>query len=191
MVIASNVTRLAPLIADLVNLVTPKTRGGGPARGLEGEDLVSAFTALMSGRTSDALRAVPDAGRRLEGLAWELREALVADTPADKAGHINTMIGRYGAQPCLVDDVDQPFHLHFHGTTGNELDKLGAEFATALALIMDGYGADRFGRCEARLCDAVYIDMTRNGRRRYCSAGCTARAKTAAYRSRNRQLTRP
>ncbi|MED7929226.1 CGNR zinc finger domain-containing protein [Nonomuraea sp. LP-02] len=61
---------------------------------------------------------------------------------------------------------------------------LGGEFATALALIVDGYGPDRFGQGEAHRCDAVYIDLTRNGSRRYCSSACTARAKTAAYRSR-------
>ncbi|MEV4292778.1 CGNR zinc finger domain-containing protein [Nonomuraea bangladeshensis] len=49
---------------------------------------------------------------------------------------------------------------------------------------MDGYGPDRFGQCAAHRCDAVYIDLTRNGSRRYCSSACTARAKTAAYRSR-------
>ena len=43
---------------------------------------------------------------------------------------------------------------------------------------------DRFGRCQAHHCDAVYLDTTRNGSRRYCSSACTARAKTAAYRGR-------
>ncbi|MER5317789.1 CGNR zinc finger domain-containing protein [Streptosporangium roseum] len=59
------------------------------------------------------------------------------------------------------------------------MEALGGEFATAPALIVDGYGPDRFGRCEA-----VYIDLTRNASRRYCSAACTARAEAAAYRSR-------
>lgn len=66
------------------------------------------------------------------------------------------------------------------------VEALGGEFATALALIVDGYGPDRFGQCEAHGCDAVYIDLTKNGSRRYCSPACTARAKTAAYRRRRR-----
>ncbi|MEU6730098.1 CGNR zinc finger domain-containing protein [Nonomuraea wenchangensis] len=64
------------------------------------------------------------------------------------------------------------------------MEALGGEFATAPALFVDGYGPDRFGQCAAHQCEAVYIDLTRNASRRYCSAGCTARAKTAAYRSR-------
>ncbi|WP_206067659.1 CGNR zinc finger domain-containing protein [Nonomuraea composti] len=177
-------TRQAPLIAELVNLATAHQRGGASVRPLTGEDLAAAFAAQLGERTGAALRAVPDAGRRLGELAAELRQALLAEHPADQAGRINAMIRKYGAQPYLVEDVGQPFHLHFHGSGGTEVEALGGEFATALALIVDGYGPGRFGRCEAHQCEAVYIDLTRNGSRRYCGAACTARAKTAAYRSR-------
>ncbi|MGW3352757.1 CGNR zinc finger domain-containing protein [Nonomuraea rubra] len=177
-------TRQAPLIAELVNLATAHQRGGAPVRPLTGEGLAAAFAAQLGERTGTALRAVPDAGRRLGELAAELRQALLAEHPADQAGHINAMIRKYGAQPYLAEDVGQPFHLHFHGSGGTEVEALGGEFATALALIVDGYGTGRFGRCEAHQCEAVYIDLTRNGSRRYCGAACTTRAKTAAYRSR-------
>jgi predicted RNA-binding Zn ribbon-like protein len=184
--IACNVTRQTSLIAELVNLVTPRWRGGVRARQLEGEELVAAFATLVGERTGSELRATPDAGVRLAELAVELHGALLATTAAGKAERINVMIRNYGAQPYLVEDVGQPFHLHFHGSGKTQVERLGAEFATALALIVDGYGADRFGECAATQCEAVYIDMTRNSSRRYCSAACTARAKTAAYRNRRR-----
>ncbi|KAB2352283.1 CGNR zinc finger domain-containing protein [Actinomadura rudentiformis] len=184
MEIACNVTRQAPLIAHLVNLATAQWRGGARTDPLDGDALTSAFAESLSQRHSAALRATPDAGRSLAALAGELREALLAGSPAARAQHINALIRRYSAQPYLVEDVDQPFHLHFHGQGGTEVDALGGEFAAALALIVDGYGPERFGECQAHQCEAVYIDLTRNGSRRYCSASCTARAKTAAYRSR-------
>lgn len=184
MEIACNVTRQAPLIAELVNLATAYRRGGASVRPLAGDDLATTFAAHLGDSTSAALRAVPDAGRRLAELAAELRQALLAEQPAEQAARINAMIRRYGAQPYLVEDVGQPFHLHFHGSDGTQVEGLGGEFATALALIVDGFGPDRFGECQAHQCEAVYIDLTRNGSRRYCSAACTARAKTAAYRSR-------
>ncbi|MFI7632943.1 CGNR zinc finger domain-containing protein [Nonomuraea sp. NPDC049400] len=177
-------TRQAPLIAELVNLATAQWRGGASVRPLAGEELATAFAAQLGDRASASLRAVPDAGRHLAELATELRQVLLAEHPADQAGRINAMIRRYGAQPYLVEDVGQPFHLHFHGSGGTQVGALGGEFATALALIVDGYGPDRFGACEAHQCEAVYIDLTRNASRRYCSTACTARAKTAAYRSR-------
>jgi predicted RNA-binding Zn ribbon-like protein len=186
MEIACNVTGQAPLIAELVNLATPRWRGGAPSRPFEGEELVTAFAAVTGERSAAALRSVPDAGIRLAELAEELRAALLAETAAGKAARINAMIRRYGAQPYLVEDVGQPFHLHFHGSRGTEVEALGGEFATALALIVDGYGAERFGQCQARRCEAVYIDLTRNGSRRFCGTACAARAKTAAYRSRRR-----
>ncbi|WP_248965621.1 CGNR zinc finger domain-containing protein [Sphaerisporangium perillae] len=96
------------------------------------------------------------------------------------------MIRKYGAQPYLTEDVGQPFHLHFHGSGGTEVKAMGGNSPPHWRLIVDGHGPDRFGQCEAHHCDAVYIDLTRNGSRRYCSAACTARAKTAAYRSRRR-----
>jgi predicted RNA-binding Zn ribbon-like protein len=173
------------LIARLVNLATPGWRGGARHDPPVGDELVAAFAAEFGERFGEALLTAPDAGEGLRKLAVELREAILADTAEGKAARINELIGKYGARPYLIKDVDQPFHLHFHGT-GGVLAALGGEFAAALALVMDGYGADRFGLCEARRCDAVYVDLTRNGSRRFCSAACTARAKTAAYRSRRR-----
>jgi len=186
--LACNVTAQAPLIAELVNLATPHWRGGNAVHPLDGHELVMAFTAGVSERTSGALCAEPSAGAQLAELAHQLRRALLADALADTAARINAMIRRYAAQPHLVEDVGQPFHLHFHGAGGTLVEALGGEFATALALIVDSYGTERFGHCQAHQCDAVYIDLTRNGSRRFCSAACTARAKTAAYRS--RQLMR-
>ncbi|MFF4624293.1 CGNR zinc finger domain-containing protein [Nonomuraea jabiensis] len=184
MEIACNVTRQAPLIAELVNLATAHWRGGASVQPLAGEDLAATFAAQLSNPTSAALRATQDAGRHLAELAAELRQALLAEHPVEQAARINAMIRRYGAQPYLVEDVGQPFHLHFHGSGGTSVEALGGEFATALALVVDGYGPDRFGQCAAHQCEAVYIDLTRNASRRYCGAACTARAKTAAYRSR-------
>ncbi|MFI6390660.1 CGNR zinc finger domain-containing protein [Nonomuraea sp. NPDC050540] len=179
-------TRQAPLIAELVNLGTAHWRGGASVVPLTGEALTTAFAGALGDRVAAAVSAVPDAGRRLAGLAADLRDALLATTPADQAARINALISRYGARPYLVDDVGQPFHLHFHGSGDTPVEALGGEFATALALIVDGYGPDRFGQCAAHQCEAAYIDLTRNGSRRYCGAACTARAKTAAYRSRRR-----
>lgn len=177
-------TRQAPLIAELVNLATARVRGGAAVHPLAAEDLATAVAAHLGDRAGAALRAVPDAGQRLTDLATALRQTLLAEHPAEQAARINTMIRRYGAQPYLVEDIGQPFHLHFHGSGGTQVEALGGEFATALALVVDGYGPDRFGQCQAHQCEAVYIDLTRNASRRYCSAACTARAKTAAYRSR-------
>jgi hypothetical protein len=184
---ACNVLAQTRRIAELVNLATAGWRGGAQVVPLKGAALLTAFADGLNPVVAAALRDDPASTDQLPELARDLRNALVATTAADAAERINVMLSRYRAQPCLVEDVGQPFHLHFHGAGGTAVDALGGEFAAALALVVDGYGADRFGVCHAERCEAVYIDLTRNGGRRYCSAGCTARAKSAAYRSRHRQ----
>lgn len=184
MEIAHNVIRLAPLITELVNLVTPRWRGGSELPRLPEGRLADAFTALLDSRSAADIQAVSDVETRLTALAWALRDAITAPSPSVMAARVNDMIERYRARPYLVDDMDQPFHIHFDGDGETPVESMGGEFASAVALIVDGYGVERFGSCEAHQCEAVYIDLTRNGSRRYCSSGCTARAKTAAYRKR-------
>ncbi len=104
-------------------------------------------------------------------------------TSTGTAAQINATLAQCRALPYLTDDTDQPFHLHFHGT-GGPVQALGGELATALALVIDTVGQDRFGLCQASACDRAYIDLTRNGSRRYCSNACASRAKTAAFRAR-------
>ncbi|MBA3280104.1 MAG: CGNR zinc finger domain-containing protein [Geodermatophilaceae bacterium] len=189
MEIACNVTRQAPIAAELVNLATPRWRQGRPVRPREPKQLASAFAELVGVHTGAAVRAVPDAGERLGALAGGLRHALLAEDAGGRAAGVNALIERYGSRPYLTEDVGQPFHLHFHGSGETVIESLGGEFATAIALIIDGYGADRFGQCQAERCEAVYVDLTRNGSRRYCSTQCTARAKSAAYRSKTPKTT--
>jgi len=57
--------------------------------------------------------------------------------------------------------------------------------ASLLEAIRDD-GWERFGICDAAPCCCVYVDRSKNRRRRYCSQLCTDRAAQAAYRSRRR-----
>jgi predicted RNA-binding Zn ribbon-like protein len=176
--------RQAGLAVDLVNLATPGCSRGLPHRPAAGDELVRRFAALLSPAWAAELAAVPDAGVRLEHMAAELRAVFTADGVAQAAAVLNRLLRSYHARPYLTDDVDQPFHLHFHSDAATAVEALGGELATALALVVDTYGQKRFGLCEARNCDRGYVDLTRNGSRRYCSDACRARAKMAAYRSR-------
>ena len=46
--------------------------------------------------------------------------------------------------------------------------------------------AGRLGVCAAERCDRVYVDLSRNGAKRFCSTACQNRAKAAAFRVRSR-----
>lgn len=182
MLLACNMSRQAELTAQLVNLAVPGEAHGRPYA--PPAALTDAFAELLTPAAARELRAVPDAGKRLRKLAMAFRPVFSADDDAAAAKLLNGLLRTYRAQPYLVEDVGQPFHLHFHGDAGTAVESLGGEFATALALAVDTYGERRFGLCEAAQCDRVYVDLTKNGSRRYCGDGCSARAKMAAYRGR-------
>jgi predicted RNA-binding Zn ribbon-like protein len=46
--------------------------------------------------------------------------------------------------------------------------------------------ADRLGLCSAPSCDRAYVDISRNGARRFCSTACQNRVKAATFRERQR-----
>jgi predicted RNA-binding Zn ribbon-like protein len=185
MLLDRNVRRAAELAASLVNLATPGMSGGRAFAPLMDGKLTATFAAELGAHWSGEITATADAALRLVHLATGLRRAFDAEGVADACGVLNELIDRYRPRPYLTDDVDQPFHLHFHGQqTDSPVEALAGELTVALALIVDRYGAKRFGACQARDCNRVWVDLTRNGSRRYCSDACAARAKVAAYRSR-------
>ena len=59
-----------------------------------------------------------------------------------------------------------------------------APMATGLAIVLGNPAVDRLGLCNAPVCDRVYIDVSRNGTRRFCSTACQNRVKAAAFRAR-------
>lgn len=181
MLLACNMQRQAGLVAELVNMAIPGDAGGRPYPAPEEDELLDRFARLLTPASAQGLD-----GQRLRRLAAAFHPAFTATDVTAAADVLNTLLRRYRAQPYLVEDVGQPFHLHFHGALDNPVDSFGGEFATALALTVDTYGEKRFGVCEASQCDRVYVDLTRNGSRRYCSENCGARAKMAAYRDRKR-----
>jgi predicted RNA-binding Zn ribbon-like protein len=47
--------------------------------------------------------------------------------------------------------------------------------------------AARLGVCAAPRCELVFVDISRNGSRRFCGTACQNRVKAAAYRARLQQ----
>lgn len=182
--LACNMQRHVALLVELVNLAVPGERGGQGWAGMRGAELLDAFTPLLTPAFAERITAIPDAAGRLATLAAELQAVLSTSDIAEVAERTNALIRQYGAQPYLTNDTGQPYHLHFHGHGATAVEDLGGELVTAFALVVDMVGEDRFGTCQAGGCDRIYIDLTRNGSRRYCGTACSARAKSAAWRRR-------
>ncbi len=99
---------------------------------------------------------------------------------------VNELLVRYRSAPELSRHDGEPWHLHFHSADAGLADGWGAGCATGLAIVLGMGDADRLGVCTAAPCDRVYVDVSRNANRRFCSPRCANRAAVSAFRSRRR-----
>lgn len=76
-------------------------------------------------------------------------------------------------------------HLHYITDTGDPVARISAAVAGGLAVALCGAGGPRLGQCRRGGCATVYVDTSRNGRRRYCSLACANRVNVAAHRARS------
>ena len=153
----------------LINAVT--TGGGLPDAGLA--ELLGAHRYLV-----DELSA-QDA-ERLRDWARRLRPAFGA---ADVIALLNGLLAEVPLQPHVSDHGLGP-HLHYGEPGAGLVDRVRANTAFGLALVVCEHGVDRLGCCQAAGCDRVYADVQRGPRRRYCSRACQNRSSVAAFRAR-------
>jgi predicted RNA-binding Zn ribbon-like protein len=61
---------------------------------------------------------------------------------------------------------------------------LGVRMARGLAELAAVYGTERLHACAAEDCQAVLVDVSRNGARRFCSRTCSSRINVRKHRQR-------
>lgn len=171
--------------AGLVNVVTPGEKQGRGYAVPTG----TAFAAAVARALTDseirwlvagAVRAATEIGTAARPV---FEHAGVGDLDA-AAGAANGLLQHYAPTPELTRHDGQPWHLHFHGTAKRDPSQWGGGVAVALATVVGSEYADRLGVCEAPRCDRVFVDVSRNGTRRFCSTACQNRVKAAAHRAR-------
>jgi len=181
----SHIQLLLEASASLVNELTDGERRGKPYGAPTGDALAQAAAAALPSGGRVSVPAV--SAEYLARAAWEMRgifEAMEADRADDAAAAVNRMLRETGARPQLDRVPGEPWQVHFHGASDTYGVGWAAGCATALALAIGSELAGRLGVCVAPHCDRVYVDASRNGVRRFCSAPCQSRVKAAAFRSR-------
>jgi len=183
----SHTDAVVTVAVALVNVATPGEAQGRPYDVPAGADLVAGVDrAMHSGRRW--LGMIDQAGAdAMVGVATRLRgifESIQEDDLDAAAAQINELLQRTGARPYLLRHDGEPWHLHYHGNDSDPATQWAAGCATALAVVVGSEHADRLGVCSAAHCDRVYVDVSRNGTRRFCSTGCQNRVKAAAFRAR-------
>lgn len=170
----------------LINDVTPGERHGRPFPAPAGDALVTAVRgAVPPARTPD--RPNPADAAEMAEWAARLRHVveLVDTGDLDKAcPELNRIMREAGALPTLARHDGEPWHMHFHSADAEWAVSWAASMATGLAIVLGNAVVERLGLCNAPVCDRVYIDVSRNGTRRFCSTACQNRVKAAAFRAR-------
>jgi predicted RNA-binding Zn ribbon-like protein len=175
--------RVVGVAAAIVNALTPGEHGGRPVD--TDPELGPERCAAVLGRP-----VAPAEAAELAKLADRLRPVFLAaeDGATDRVAElVNALLADYRSAPKLSRHDGEPWHLHFTSAVAGT--EWGAGCATGLAVVVDSQATGRLGVCRAEGCDRVYVDVSRNASRRFCSESCLNRTKVAAFRARARATT--
>ena len=117
------------------------------------------------------------AARELLRRVWSLdRDTAVVE--------VNRMLGDAAALPQLVRHDDFDWHMHATAAEAPLAERIRVEASLAL---MDVIRMDEMGRlrvCGADDCTGLFLDLSRNGSKRFCSVRCGNRMNMIAFRER-------
>lgn len=97
---------------------------------------------------------------------------------------LNRMLAAASTYPRLSNHAGTGWHLHYRDEGVSLGTVLRALVSVGTALHLTGRGMGRLGRCARTGCVAVYADISRGGRQRYCSARCANRDAVRRHRAR-------
>ncbi|MCC9742278.1 ABATE domain-containing protein [Streptomyces sp. MNU89] len=164
------------------------TGGPGPLsrhEALHGPRELADWLALSRlGLDPGEIRAGPEdaaAGRRLRDALWRLARAVIEDAPLP-AGDL-AEVNRAAARPALVPRI-APDRTRAWAPPVTGAQALSSIARDAVDLLT-GPDAGRIRECGADDCPLVFVDLSRSGRRRWCSMErCGNRHKVRALRAR-------
>jgi predicted RNA-binding Zn ribbon-like protein len=96
---------------------------------------------------------------------------------------LNELLARHPAQPHLAKE-DGVWRLHHHPAEAPLVPMWTAICAEGLARVVGLPSAQRLGTCERPGCGRVFVDVSKNASRRFCSQACQNRVKAASFRAR-------
>lgn len=99
------------------------------------------------------------------------------------ASQLNELLAAHSAHPRLAKD-DGSWRLHHHPADAGLVPMATAICAEAMARMVGTGAASRLGTCVSDDCERVFLDVSKNGSRRFCSTTCQNRVKAAAHRRR-------
>ncbi len=115
---------------------------------------------------------------------WTVLADAASGNAGSAAAAVNQMLLEQDVRPYLMEHAHGPWHLHFSTPNASPAQQWTGDFAVAIAMLLGSAEAENLKLCGAIRCDRLFIDVTRNHSRRFCSTSCQTRAKVAAHRQR-------
>lgn len=159
----------------------------------QGRDLLdrAALTGIAETRGWHGAAATGADVERTRSLRLQLREVFEAPEEQVAVDKANALVAQSGLVLQLVRHAGSPWHFHATSATGGLPDWLAGVSGFALLSVIERGDGDRLHRCAGTDCHAVFVDVSRNKSRLYCSpAVCGNRANVAAHRARLRRHDR-
>jgi predicted RNA-binding Zn ribbon-like protein len=151
----------------------------------EAEDLVR----FLSERAWLQDKVVERDATALRRFQRELRPVFEASNDGDEARVVellNALLAKHPVTPYIAGHEPGKWHMHVADRTSTVAELLVAESLMGLSTLVCDLGATRLGVCDASPCAHVFVDVSPNQSRRYCSDRCSSRANVAAYRARRK-----
>jgi predicted RNA-binding Zn ribbon-like protein len=96
---------------------------------------------------------------------------------------VNELLAVVAAPPYISQHDGRAPHFHYAEHDAPLVVRIKAYTTGGLAHALCD-DPDRIGQCQRPDCDTVYIDTSRNGRRRFCTIRCANRTYVADHRKR-------
>jgi predicted RNA-binding Zn ribbon-like protein len=127
--------------------------------------------------------------QRCQALRERLIDVLAAPSAGDLVARLNAIIAEVSTGAAIVGRTDSGWALAPTPRPRRRLDqRLAAIAVSELVDLVSTTGPERIRACKAAPCREIFVDTSRNGRRRYCSRRCANRVN--ATRHRHRRLRR-
>ncbi|GIE30914.1 hypothetical protein Ait01nite_039590 [Actinoplanes italicus] len=177
MLFAPDTEEALNFVVDLANTSPGASRSGGDEL-----TTLEQLDALLVGYTGrkDRDKAELAAVRETRDL---LREVWVLDRD-DAVDAVNRMLREAHAVPHLVRHDDYDWHIHATEPDAPLAERIRVEAAMGLIDVIRMNETGRLRVCGADDCDGLFLDLSRNGSKRFCSVRCGNRVNMTAFRAR-------
>lgn len=119
----------------------------------------------------------------VRGLRDEIRAVFAAADEEVALDRLNAVLAAARVVPRVVSRGGGHRELFFAPAEAPLARRVACDAGIGLAMMLTEH-ADRLKTCAADPCRNVFVDLSRNRSRRWCSETCAARVNVAAYRAR-------